>query len=500
MKVDLTQIANSELEIFQDAQQKLLDNVNRTISSVPAYATFLADNGCQHREIKDFEQFSQLPLTTKHNYVKEFPLKQRCLNGSLDGAHIVFSSSGSSGEPMFWPLRPEDEAVLPQAFDKLLKISLNYENQHCLIVICLGLGSWISGLQTHWALRQAAIDNGGQYTVVTPGLDFKNAIDTIDTIGDSYDSIFLISYPGIIKSILELGKEHELDWNRWNMRIGLVGDSFPENWRILMEKRFNIDPVKDPMSIWGGYGSADIGGIGIESPLSIAIRKILNSTPDLCEELFQNRSVPFLCRYDPRALFIEQHQNELIYTNNKVAPLVRYRIHDSGGIIKLSQLLTALRQNGVDLSSLPDDSDLYPQPLPFVYTYGKAQGDIVLSGANIYSRQIHEVLLLPCYTQKLSGRFFLSKDTDDSLRETLKLELELLPEVHKEAIDLNEWSASMQKDLQHINSEYNAVCELTGNFEQYKPEIILLGFGHERFEAGKFKPAVSQKGVASVSN
>nr|WP_320114227.1 hypothetical protein [uncultured Desulfuromonas sp.] len=496
MEFDVTHIEQQEQALFQEAEDALLKQVNHILASVPAYADFLATQQHAPGTLESLDQFTQLPLTTKHNYVIPYPLQQRCFDGSLAGTHLVFSSSGSSGEPMFWPLRPQDEKVLPQVFDKLLEISLDYKNSRTLIVICLGLGAWISGLQTHWALRQAAIDNGGQYTVVTPGVDFKGAIDFVETIGDSYDAIFLISYPGMIRSILEAGTERHVDWNRWRMRIGLVGDSFPENWRIAMEERFAIDAAAEPMAIWGGYGSADVGAIGIESPLSIAIRKRLNGDPDLCERLFGQRSVPFLCRYDPRALFIEEHEGELIYTSRKAAPLVRYRIHDSGGILPFSELITTLRQHGVDPATLPDDSALYPQPLPFVYTYGKAQGDVTIAGANIYARQIHEVLQDPYYAHSLSGRFFLSKQTDDTLLEQLQIELELLPDAAAQGIDLEAWSVRLQRDLQNICSEYNDVCEMTGQSEHYRPRLSLLEFGHPRFESGKFKPAVSQKGVA----
>lgn len=496
MSYNVPEIRKAEQQIFQEAEKGLLENVNRIIDTVPAYRSYLTEQKHKCENINDMRQFKGLPFSTKHSYAKAYPLQDRCFGGTLDDAHMVFSSSGSSGEPMFWPLRPDDEKMIPKMFDQLMKISLDYENNRTLIVICLGLGAWISGLQTHWALRQAAIENGGKYTVVTPGLDFKTTIDFVQTIGGSYDSVFLISYPAVIRTILEEGEKRGLDWNRWKMKIGLVGDSFPENWRINMENRFGIDPDKEPMAIWGGYGSADVGAIGIESPLSIAIRKIINGSPELCEKLFKSSNVPFLCRFDPRAIYIEPFEGELIYTSRKAAPLVRYRIHDSGGVIRFSDMIEALREHGTDISALPDDSVLYPAPLPFVYTYGKAQGDIVLAGANIYGAHIQEILQQDRYADKVSGRFFLSKKTDDMLNEELCIELELLSGVDASSINTEEWSNSLQSELKKINSEYYSVCTTAADESKCRPVITLLESGDSRFDAGKFKPAVSARGAA----
>src|SRR5262249_48569219 len=47
--------------------------------------------------------FARLPLVTKDGYLNRHPLPARCRGGTLAGCDTVAVSSGSTGEPGFWP-------------------------------------------------------------------------------------------------------------------------------------------------------------------------------------------------------------------------------------------------------------------------------------------------------------------------------------------------------------------------------------------------------------
>ena len=492
--MELKKIIEEEKKIFDSAREKVIKTAQTILDKVPAYKEFLSSNNFNNAKISTFDEFEKLPYQTKHNYIMEFDLKSRCLDGTLKNKHVIFSSSGSTGEPQYWAINPEDEKDFPAIYNKMLKLSLDYENKSCLIVICLGLGAWVSGLQTHWALRQAGIENNGAFTVATPGIDFDSAIHFIKELGPSYDTIFLISYPGMVKAIFEAGIQKNIKLEDYNIRIGLVGDNFPESWRIHMEKKLGIDPVKEPMGIWGGYGSADIGGIGIESPMSIAIRKIAQKNPEFKNEAFgKNGTMPFLCRWNPESIYVECCDNELIFTKMKAIPVVRYKIHDSGGIIPYSKMLGLLEKHGISPESLPSDSGLYPAPLPFIYTFGKSHGDIVLSGANIYSNQIKEIISKNMWSSILTGRFKIKKTVSETFDETFKIIVELASGTPVEKTDPEKWSRHFQDQLREICSEYNALCEMTDNPEKYLPQIQPLPFGHEKFVDTTYKSIYVEK-------
>lgn len=491
----LRDIVTAEDRIFDDAKKKVVQIAQEVLQTVPAYPRFLSDQGCSVREICSFSDFTQLPFQTKQNYVIPYDLRSRCLGGTLDRKHVIFSSSGSTGVPQYWCIRPEDEKEFPAIYNKMLQISLDYENKSCLVVICLGLGSWVSGLQTHWALRQAGIENNGAFSVATPGIDFDSTIRFITELGPYYDKIFLISYPGMVRTLFESAAQRGITLEDYNIRLGLVGDNFPETWRGYMEKKLRIDPDKEPMGIWGGYGSADIGGVGIESPLSIAIRKAAMENAAFKEEVFgKHGDMPFLCRYNPAAIFVECAEGELIFSKMKAVPLLRYRISDSGGIIRFSEMLSLLERHSIPIESMPSDELLYPAPLPFIFTYGKSHGDIVLSGVNIYSSHIREMISDKKWSSFLTGRFLMGKYHTEDFGEIFSIHVELVSGIRTVDIDRMELSREFQAHLRVISSEYNALCSMTESPEEYLPEVTALPFGHEKFSGNTYKSVYLDKG------
>src|SRR5690348_6591030 len=79
-----------------------LDVFAQASSRVPAYAKFLAQHRIDPKKVKTLEDFKQIPIVTKQNYLKKFPLRDLLLDGTTADARIISMSSGSSGEPFFW--------------------------------------------------------------------------------------------------------------------------------------------------------------------------------------------------------------------------------------------------------------------------------------------------------------------------------------------------------------------------------------------------------------
>jgi phenylacetate-CoA ligase len=69
------------------------------VASVPAYRAFLAAAGVDPAGVRAVEDFHRLPMSTKDNYHRRYPLPQLCREGRLDNCDIVAVSSGSSGTP-----------------------------------------------------------------------------------------------------------------------------------------------------------------------------------------------------------------------------------------------------------------------------------------------------------------------------------------------------------------------------------------------------------------
>jgi phenylacetate-CoA ligase len=84
-------------------EARVLALFHRCAAEVPAYLKFLEARGVNPAEITSFPAFRELPLMGKADYMQAYPLPERCLGGSLRASDRVAVSSGSTGQPTFWP-------------------------------------------------------------------------------------------------------------------------------------------------------------------------------------------------------------------------------------------------------------------------------------------------------------------------------------------------------------------------------------------------------------
>jgi len=78
-------------------------------ANVPAYRAFLAEHGIDPSAIQTFEDFKTVPAITKQNYQSHYPLADLCRDGQLASCDFIAVSSGSTGQPTFWPRFISDE-------------------------------------------------------------------------------------------------------------------------------------------------------------------------------------------------------------------------------------------------------------------------------------------------------------------------------------------------------------------------------------------------------
>ncbi|MFC7650138.1 hypothetical protein ACFQX6_64735 [Streptosporangium lutulentum] len=75
----------------------MVELFHRGAVSVPAYGAFLAEHGVTADQVKTYEDFVRLPLTTKDNCTRPHPLPGLCRNGTI--GDMIALSSGSTGTP-----------------------------------------------------------------------------------------------------------------------------------------------------------------------------------------------------------------------------------------------------------------------------------------------------------------------------------------------------------------------------------------------------------------
>jgi phenylacetate-CoA ligase len=236
------------------------------------------------------------------------------------------------------------------------------------------------------------------------------------------------------------------------VKLVFAGEVFSEEWRgMVCERIGSEDPCHDTASL---YGTADAGVLGNETPLSVAIRRLLGRYPDTARELFGESRLPTLVQYDARSRFFEVVDGTLAVSADGGVPLVRYHIADRGGVVGYRPLLEFMRGRvGEPLAELPA-GDRGIRELPFVYVFGRADFTVSYFGANIYPENVTVGLEQPEVRGWVTGKFVLEvKQTPDG-NEFLSVAVELLPDVSETEAVRGRVTESILRELLRLNSEF----------------------------------------------
>lgn len=438
---------------------------------VPAYADFLAQQGFGDN-IDSRADFATLPLTSKDNYMRVYPLAQRCRYGRLDHCEMIAVSSGSTGQPMFWPRSVRHELDIAARFEQVLHDSFNAKTRSTLVIVCFALGSWVGGIYTANCIRLVA-QKGYAISVVTPGSNIDEIFRIVTELSPGFDQTVLAGYPPFIKGLMDRGRSQDINWPRYNLRFIFAGEVFSEEWRaLLMDYSGSDQPCHDSASL---YGTADAGVLGNETPLSISIRRFFAKNPDASREVFGESRLPALMQYDPVSRYFETHEDTLVVSGNNGVPLLRYHIADKGGIFSYDELIQAVRDHGCDVDTTASHH------LPFVYLFGRADFTVSYFGANIYPENINVALEQTLISEWLSGKFVLEVSEDKQLNKKLCLAVELLPQIKVETADTATIANAVIHELLRLNSEFKAYVPLA----QQKIDVTLWPHSHpDYFPAG----------------
>ncbi len=430
----------------------LWDNV---VQQVPAYRSFLERHGIPLQSIKSLQDFQQLPVTTKDNYIRQYPLAERCRTGQLQACDMIAVSSGSTGEPTVWPRSISDEFEIAYRFEQIFCNAFRADERNTLAVVCFALGTWVGGLYTLNCCRHLAA-KGYRITTVAPGNQPTEIFRVLHSLAPQFDQVVLLGYPPFLKNVVDLGLAQHVPWHEYRIKCVMAGEVFSEAWRSLMADRVAASqPCFDFASL---YGTADAGVLGNETPLSICIRRWLADHPELIPEFFGEARLPTLVQYDPRCRFFEVLEDQtLVFSGNNGVPLIRYHIADSGGLFGYAEMLERLDQYGFDpLKALAELSDrtLDVDPLPFVYVFGRSHFAVSFFGANIYPENVMIALEQQPICQWVTGKFVMEILEDEQAERRLSLVVELAPNIHSSEEIKTAIATAVTDTLMQLNSEF----------------------------------------------
>lgn len=459
-------------------EQHVLALFRSVAASVPAYRDFLAEHGVNPATVRTMADFQALPLLTKANYLHRHALAELCRDGELSSCDMIAVSSGSTGEPTFWPRSVADELAVAARFEQVFHDNFAADQRRTLAVVCFALGTWVGGMFTANCCRHLAA-KGYPITVITPGSNKDEILRVVTALGGVFDQVVLLGYPPFLKDIIDTGRARGVPWPDYGIKLVLAGEVFSEEWRSLVgERTGGTRPYYESASL---YGTADAGVLANETPLSICIRRFLADRPDAAQALFGESRLPTLAQYHPANRLFETYEGTLLFSGDNGIPLIRYHIADDGGVIDYPEMLRFLADYGFDpLTEL--GAGRGARRLPFVYVFGRSAFTLSYFGANIYPENITVGLERAPVDRWVTGKFVMESREDTDRDRHLAIAVELAPGVEPTAHLQQAITESILTQLRRLNSEFvhytppeyqspRVTLHATGDPEYFPPGI-----------------------------
>lgn len=457
---------------------------------IPAYRDFLKRHKINPARIKSWSDFQQVPVTTKKNYLRQYSLEKLCWDGSLKNKSLVFTAtSGSTGKPFYFP---RDDGVDWQSgvyHEMFLGNDPSNKKKTTLVIVGFGMGVWIGGLITYQAFRRLGLA-GYPVTIITPGANKEEIFNALHHLAPKFDQVILCGYPPFIKDVIDEGRERRFNWGSFHPKIVFAAESFSEDFRDFIIKRAGMrNPYIDTINV---YGSADLGTMATETPLTILLRKIATKNRVIFRSIFEEtRLLPTLAQFNPLFVNFEAVDKEILCTGNSAIPLIRYAIGDRGDVIDYAEMDGIFKANNVRIRPEARRRGIAQTiaELPFVYIFERSDFSTKLYGAIIYPEHVRGALLDPALTESLTGKFTLITKYDQKHNEYLEVNLELKPRrrindaLKKRALD------AIIHGLIDKNAEYSYLYGLMS--ERVTPRLVFWKNAHPLY----FKPSIKQKWV-----
>lgn len=459
-------ISKHSIDLFQKASEE-----------VAAYKKFLRQNNCDPSDIKTAEDFKKVPIASKEDYLQKFTLKEVTWEEDWEGQVMYCSTSGSTGTPHYFARNKKLAAQASSMVEEFLKNS-SYGQKRTLVIMGFGMGVWIGGIFTMQAFEIAVERTKEPVAILPTGYNRAEVFKALKRLSPEYEQTIIAGYPPFIKEIVDDAEDEGVDLKKMNIRFMFAAEAFTEMFRDYVCDKAGVDnPIKDTLNI---YGSADIGAMAHETPLSILIRRLAMKEPLLFEDIFgQIEKTPTLAQYNPKYIEFEDVEGELFLTGDSAVPLIRYAIGDHGGVKSFSYIASIFEARGINLQTEIKKADIRFNEHPFVFVYERADFSTNLHGINIYPEFIKEGLSNIEISNKITGRFTMSTEHDENHVQFLNVVVELQKKVETDEELRGQVLNSIYNGLVSKSAEFSEVAGNRDGKELIK--ITLLQNGHKKY-------------------
>ncbi len=458
-----------------------LDLFRKAAHELPAYGAFLKSKNFDPKTVKSIKDFKTVPVTGKKSYLQNSTRDKLIWKNNQIAPLWFCSTSGSTGEPYYFPRTDDIAARGAQFVEDFLKYS-SYGQGRTLVILGFGMGVWIGGVITLRSFEIAASKMKAPVAFLPTGYNKKEVFKALRQLSPDFDQTILVGYPPFIKEVIDEAEDEGLSLKDLSLRLIFAAESFTETFRTYVCNESGIgNPLLDTLNI---YGSADMGAMAYETPLSILIRRLALNDKALYKDIFgQIEKTPTLAQYNPNFIDFEVQDGELLLTSDGAIPFIRYAIGDHGGVLSYKRIESLLKKHGIELDTEIHKAhiELFVSKRPFVFVYERTDLSASLQGIIIYPEFIKEGLLkqelLPYFTQ----RFMMATKNDVHHNQFLEINLELQKGVIASDAIKSQALKVISKTLIDKSSEFAEVSRIRPSEQLIR--IILWRKAHEKYFA-----------------
>lgn len=435
---------NALLYLSQLKAKKIFWN---SYNTVPAYKHFVEKN-CPNTLPT---MFDDIPVTSKANYIKQYPITQTLTYGKFPERGQIDTSTGTSGKPTKW-IRGYREM---ENVKKWIRIASHTALGNKPFIFCnmFALGPWATGMTSAYALS-------GNQLVVSIGPDIEKMHELLKDIGTDHRYV-IAGYPPHMKKLVETAP---FDLREYDISIVVGGEAMSEN----VHKSILDKGIK---AVFSSYGASDLRiNIAQQTEFEQTLQKICRENPQFKKELLGTLDgTPIFFHYNPLLDYIEETKDgRLLFTDldqERISPRIRYDLGDNGKILKVSAVQALIKKYRYDLAPRTN--------LPLICLYGRGDDALTFNGCNImYDELDIAIAKIPGLYSKVN-RYAYNKFETKTLDQQLDFWIELKKDVTIKDIGMSpeELNAQLITALAEINQDFKSqIIYIQNNKDSHLPE------------------------------
>src|SRR4051812_29215138 len=212
-------ISNQAFEFFQQAAK-----------TIPAYQLFLAAQEFNPESVQTAAQFSTIPTTNKDNYLRAYPLDQLIWPQALNEPLLFCATSGSTGEPYYFPRSEKLSEQYSYLIEDFLARSSVREGK-TLVILAFGMGVWIGGIITLRAFEIAGMRTKAPISILPTGYNKAEIFKALRKLAPNFDEVVIVGYPPFVKEVVDEAATENVTWTDFNIRFLFAAEAFTETFR-----------------------------------------------------------------------------------------------------------------------------------------------------------------------------------------------------------------------------------------------------------------------------